>query len=828
MRNGPSGSMRLTVAMTLILLAVTVAGTARAAEPLNVVNYQGVLRDGGGQPLTGQFDMVFRFFNDQDPVIGQEMLVDVHDAVNGIPVTVTGGLFNVGLGSGVVSDGTGPGTYNFLDEVFRDLSEVWLEVQVGTETLTPRILILSAPAALNSSHLSGLTPDQLLRSDTSDQFTSGTLTMGSSTTLNVNGLVGIDTATPSTKLQIVDGSISLEGAMGTWGGIWFKTQHLGNSSNHHMIVRGEENALLPESLSIHHRNATPTDDPGFTERVFRVQWDGSTMIGETSAALASPPAGGALVVDGEIRAGGPLWIGNVGGSAAYNNLVDVSGSDVGLVLASTADLRVEDDLRVDGFLGGNGNIVVDASGPDGNQNLYFYENGSFSESLTWSDTFNRFEITDDVVVQGNLSATGAKPFVQNHPQRPDLSVVYAALEGDEVGTYTRGSARLEEGVARVRLGETFAWVTNPNNGLTAHVTPRGEGALLFVESVTPHVLVVRASDGSPLDAAFDYVVHGLRIGFEDWNVVRPRTVAASVPVAAHCDRQVAGEPALAAYRASGRFLAMRPRAARSPEVDFSASLALRQAIGEYDPDAPSVPLVPVAGSDAPAVPGELVAQPVAGEAGAPPQVPGGGRAAAPGGAPRTGIGKSVAETGTGWDPAGVLYARSVRPSATELASYFPVSELVEVGDVLVMDPGDPGHLRRGSVAGDPAVFGIVSGEPGLALGGGIARIEAADADLGNRLAAAREGGDREVEASLWAELERRFEQAHAPVALSGVVLCKVDASYGPIRVGALLTVSPNPGHAMRSSDHGPGTILGKAMQGLDEGTGIIRVLVMLR
>ena len=70
--------------------------------------------------------------------------------------------------------------------------------------------------------------------------------------------------------------------------------------------------------------------------------------------------------------------------------------------------------------------------------------------------------------------------------------------------------------------------------------------------------------------------------------------------------------------------------------------------------------------------------------------------------------------------------------------------------------------------------------------------------------------------------------AAVAVALSGTVFCKVDAGYGAIRPGDLLTASPTEGHAMRSRDAAPGTILGKALEPLDSGTGRIRMLVMLR
>ncbi len=60
--------------------------------------------------------------------------------------------------------------------------------------------------------------------------------------------------------------------------------------------------------------------------------------------------------------------------------------------------------------------------------------------------------------------------------------------------------------------------------------------------------------------------------------------------------------------------------------------------------------------------------------------------------------------------------------------------------------------------------------------------------------------------------------------------CKVDASAGAIRVGDLLTTSATPGHAQKVADpaKATGTILGKALKGLKEGTGTIPVLVMLQ
>jgi hypothetical protein len=69
-----------------------------------------------------------------------------------------------------------------------------------------------------------------------------------------------------------------------------------------------------------------------------------------------------------------------------------------------------------------------------------------------------------------------------------------------------------------------------------------------------------------------------------------------------------------------------------------------------------------------------------------------------------------------------------------------------------------------------------------------------------------------------------------PIALMGKVYCKVDASYGAIEVGDLLTTSPTPGHAMKVSDStkAPGSVIGKALQPLDSGEGLIPILIALQ
>ena len=124
------------------------------------------------------------------------------------------------------------------------------------------------------------------------------------------------------------------------------------------------------------------------------------------------------------------------------------------------------------------------------------------------------------------------------------------------------------------------------------------------------------------------------------------------------------------------------------------------------------------------------------------------------------------------------------------------SETIEPGMVLIV--GDDGLLQPSRQAYDSRVAGVVSGacefRPGITLG----RQET--------------GGPR------------------VPVALVGKVYCMVDAQYGPVRVGDLLTSSPTVGHAMAVRDRimASGSVLGKALKPLSTGCSLIPILVCLQ
>ena len=127
-----------------------------------------------------------------------------------------------------------------------------------------------------------------------------------------------------------------------------------------------------------------------------------------------------------------------------------------------------------------------------------------------------------------------------------------------------------------------------------------------------------------------------------------------------------------------------------------------------------------------------------------------------------------------------IAAASQRHSWTE---WLPASAATFPGDVLVLDPLVAGAVKPCDGAADRTLVGVAAGP----------------------------------------SVDGRVE-----VAIAKIHQVRVDAAYGAITPGDLLTTSATPGAAMRATADGPGTILGKALEPLEAGTGTIRVLLMPR
>jgi hypothetical protein len=138
-------------------------------------------------------------------------------------------------------------------------------------------------------------------------------------------------------------------------------------------------------------------------------------------------------------------------------------------------------------------------------------------------------------------------------------------------------------------------------------------------------------------------------------------------------------------------------------------------------------------------------------------------------------------------------ANSWQGGGADFAEMLPAVEGLAPGDVLVIGPD--GTLILSTEPYQASVAGVYSTQPGFV-------------------------GGQPVEGEVAGTI---------PLAVVGVVPVKTSAENGPIRPGDLLVTSSIPGYAMKAGSNPPqGTVIGKALEGLEAGTGTIKMLATLQ
>ena len=160
-----TGGLRRLLSIATVLVAVLGLSfglwfTASAVQPSNLLTYQGRLLNTNGVPVsTSSADMQFRLY---DAHTGGTCLWSNDDSACATnankSITLTDGLFTVNLGSA-------PDGFALIpDSVFATNANVFLEVEVEGEVLTPRKRMTAAPYALNAQTLDGIGADGFLAS----------------------------------------------------------------------------------------------------------------------------------------------------------------------------------------------------------------------------------------------------------------------------------------------------------------------------------------------------------------------------------------------------------------------------------------------------------------------------------------------------------------------------------------------------------------------------------------------------------------------------------------------------------------------------------------
>ena len=147
---------------------------------------------------------------------------------------------------------------------------------------------------------------------------------------------------------------------------------------------------------------------------------------------------------------------------------------------------------------------------------------------------------------------------------------------------------------------------------------------------------------------------------------------------------------------------------------------------------------------------------------------------------------------------GTITGGNIKAKYQDVAEWVDSSQELSAGTVVVLDRNKSNQVIASTKGYDSRVAGVISLQPGLTLG--------------------EEGEGRVL------------------VATTGRVKVRVDATNGPIEIGDLLVTSDREGFAMKSLPvdlggvpiHRPGTLIGKALEPLAKGTGVILVLLSMQ
>jgi len=160
---------------------------------------------------------------------------------------------------------------------------------------------------------------------------------------------------------------------------------------------------------------------------------------------------------------------------------------------------------------------------------------------------------------------------------------------------------------------------------------------------------------------------------------------------------------------------------------------------------------------------------------------------------------------------GTVYAYDFQHGGADVAEWVVVSEPVEAGDLLELDPENPGQYRKARGGCSSLVAGVVSTDPGVILGAAVSDDPSPITDFPSPVT---------DHSSLITDSPK------ALLALIGIVPVKACDEGGPIEPGDLLITASRPGFVRKGDPEECAFIVGKAMEPLAEGEGLIRMLLV--
>jgi hypothetical protein len=439
----------------MLVLAIGLSASIAYAGGGTAFTYQGRLLD-AGEPANGLFDLEFSLW---DAANGGGSQIGITQVLNNTPVT--DGLFTVQI--------------DFGADAF-DNGDRWLEVSVDGVPLDPRQPITRTPYSIQTRGI--------IVND--DQHVGMGVSPGSARlrawNFAGNGFEVLSSSRAVEAISTGDMAILASNQSADGMGVFAQHQPSGNQG----WLGTPDYGVYGKALDIANDWAGYFLGNGY--------FSGFVGIG------TSEPEAPLHVVSADFRT---IYAVNTATSGIHYGLYGQSNSTAGTGLygfATATSGLTYGVLGANSSTGGRGVLGSAAAASGVNSGVYGLTNSPAGYG---------------VYSQGNYGGTGAKYFIQPHPYDPSKEIRFVCLEGNESGTYFRGSTQLVDGRAHIHVPEEFRLVSE-TEGLTVQVTPRGP-ATLWVESVDLDRIVVAGN----VDAVyFDYFVNGIRRGFAHMELIR--------------------------------------------------------------------------------------------------------------------------------------------------------------------------------------------------------------------------------------------------------------------------------------------------------------------
>ncbi|GIV16825.1 MAG: hypothetical protein KatS3mg022_2260 [Armatimonadota bacterium] len=529
--------MRVERNMLVLLLLLCCSGSL-FAQPFT---YQGMLKQ-NGVPVNATLSMTFKLY---DALTGGN---PVGSSITQ-NVSVQNGLFTVQLDFGAVWTG----------------QDRYLEITVGSNTLSPRVKITPTPYAAFAQ-----LPWQKVGSNIF--YTDGYVGIGTNSP-SVRLSLGGDNA--NTKIAIWDGGGS--GVMGFGVGPGQFRLHLHNPANRFSFLdaqNGNEIMTVLGNGNVGIGTSNPSERLHVNGNI-RLADDRSifgldSLVGYNDLRLYGDATGGP---DLFIAANGNVGIGtvnpqarlHVNGAAFFtqgtttlqvlpNRLFDQTASDAAtLEIPGDGVIGIWDSLSVLGNLhvGGNrftlgggtdptwsrvGAFVENVGGSDFVGNVVTYgPNGNSNTRLGWAHVdgtpypnhgwMGVHDANGTPKARMYVSGTGhgviiadVKFFCVPDPEDATRDIYYGCIEGPELAMYVRGTARLVNGRAHIELPDHFRKLAD-EQGMTVQLTPRSAESkgLAAVRVSLNGIEVVELLNGRG-NYEFDWRVEAVRKEHRDFRV----------------------------------------------------------------------------------------------------------------------------------------------------------------------------------------------------------------------------------------------------------------------------------------------------------------------